>query len=1161
MIATVLATALIGTVALAATGLDAYRLLASGPQAAVLGPLDCPGGLERIPPAAGSTLWSCGHGDVAPPGVDVTKPRGTAELVARDGAADSAIDAAEAAGVPTPEALQAAATTGSRNVTCDGDGTSGYRVQAMYAYDPAKAAGSAGGDRYAAFKASIQTWAAGVDTVYNRSAALTGGYRKIRWVTEPDGAGGCVPSVVKVPVPGTALANGSLTPTRDALVAAGYNANTRKYAVWADATALCGIASVYSQGNLGGRYSTPAQDNWNNGYAASHARIDTGCWGLGDSVEAHEISHMLGAVLNTAPNATAYGHCTDGADRMCYEDGAGTVMRSVCPPDTEALLDCNGNDYFSTYPGPGTFLDQNWNSANSRFLLGGGNGATGGTAGTNRVAVLGNDGAAGLPTQVSAAVTIPEGRTHTTAWSTRTGACALTAEIDQATVRCSPSVAEAAVTAAVTDSEGVVSTGSVRLVFDQAARPSTLVLSSQGSATCLPASPSLAARLTDTATGAGVYGAQVQFVQDGALVAQATTDASGVARATPTIDAPGMVTAVVVDPMYSGATRTGVVTVTDECPPTGVTGALSATSIRHGDPVSASGTVTGVRGGVPDQAVAVTVGGSTTTVRTDSSGVWTASFTGVTAGGPASAAVAGLPPASLGTLTVAPWQTTLATSSVSVDAGSAAVLTGRLYAYDPATGRTTATGPTALTVTGGGWTGTATTAADGTFAVETQPLSEATRFTITSPASAALAGATATVLAGIRGTGTPGSALALTGPQSVWSGASATLSGTLTVTGADGTASRPSGQEVAVTWSRAGRDAVSVVPVVTDADGSFSLVLDDVTADVTAYAAFAGSDAGPATTSATVTVTATPITYATTTAITAIPSSVLYGTTPTVTGTLAVAASTGDTVGAAGSRVRVVYTPSGLSPVTAYATVASTGTWSLRLPAQTRATTVAAYFDGTDLWPASSSGYARTIAVASYTALPAVSSSTTALTGAGTATVTGTAYKTYGTTKMLMPGARVSVVHHDAYGRARSVGTVTADAYGRFTVRGTVHFTGTLRTSIASAAGVRAATAPARSITVRAKPAMAASTRSTYYKRSVTFYLSTSPVRSSKTVYLQRYHGGRWATVSSVTTGTTGKASRAYTQTIRGTVAYRWYFPGDRYNTTGYSANLWVSVR
>ena len=81
MIATVVATALIGTVALAATGIDAYGLLAIGRGATVLGPLDCSPGVESIPPAAG---------------------------------------------VPTP-ALEAASTTGSRAMTCDGDGTSGYR--------------------------------------------------------------------------------------------------------------------------------------------------------------------------------------------------------------------------------------------------------------------------------------------------------------------------------------------------------------------------------------------------------------------------------------------------------------------------------------------------------------------------------------------------------------------------------------------------------------------------------------------------------------------------------------------------------------------------------------------------------------------------------------------------------------------------------------------------------------------------------------------------------------------------------------------------------------------------------------------------------------------------------------------------------------------------
>ena len=61
---------------------------------------------------------------------------------------------------------------------CDGDGTSGFRVQAMYVVEAGKT------NRYATLLPSFKLWAAGIDDVVNRSAALTGGVRNIRFVTE-----------------------------------------------------------------------------------------------------------------------------------------------------------------------------------------------------------------------------------------------------------------------------------------------------------------------------------------------------------------------------------------------------------------------------------------------------------------------------------------------------------------------------------------------------------------------------------------------------------------------------------------------------------------------------------------------------------------------------------------------------------------------------------------------------------------------------------------------------------------------------------------------------------------------------------------------------------------------------------------------------------------
>jgi hypothetical protein len=151
-----------------------------------------------------------------------------------------------------------------------------------------------------------------------------------------------------------------------------FTAHDRKYLIWMDANVLCGIGESY-------RDERPTSDNYNDGPAnipAMIARIDEGCWGLYDnplygSVEAHELTHTLGAVLGDAPHATKYGHCTDRYDVMCYVDGPGTVLHTACPPSHEQLLDCNHDDYFSTAPAKGSWLATHWNTANNSFLLGG----------------------------------------------------------------------------------------------------------------------------------------------------------------------------------------------------------------------------------------------------------------------------------------------------------------------------------------------------------------------------------------------------------------------------------------------------------------------------------------------------------------------------------------------------------------------------------------------------------------------------------------------------------------------------------------------------------------------------------------------------------------------------------------------------------------------
>jgi ribosomal protein L24E len=74
--------------------------------------------------------------------------------------------------------------------------------------------------------------------------------------------------------------------------------------------------------------------------------------------------------MPTAPHSTPIGHCTDDADRMCYDDSGLNIppVASVCAANQEALFDCRKDDYFNAAPNPVGYLAGNWNTAHSAFL-------------------------------------------------------------------------------------------------------------------------------------------------------------------------------------------------------------------------------------------------------------------------------------------------------------------------------------------------------------------------------------------------------------------------------------------------------------------------------------------------------------------------------------------------------------------------------------------------------------------------------------------------------------------------------------------------------------------------------------------------------------------------------------------------------------------------
>ena len=287
-------------------------------------------GLERVPDAVCSTGLKvsgtnlCTHGpDPAPKGVDINK------------------SVAPVGGRVAPQVVE-----------CAGDGNSGLRTQVIYARS------SDVPDQYATYLASIRTWAEAADTIYNASAAETGGSRRIRYVHDAS----C--NVV--------VANAVMTPTGDddfgntiaELQALGFNRTDRKYMIFADATVYCGIGTFAWAGD------SPGPDNVSNG-GPSYGRSDAGCWT--GAVAAHEHMHNIGGVQLSAPFTSGGAHCVDEYDLMCYSDGPGVTMVYMCPdPAHDERFDCNHNDYYSTNPPVGTYLRDHWNTADSLYLNGGG---------------------------------------------------------------------------------------------------------------------------------------------------------------------------------------------------------------------------------------------------------------------------------------------------------------------------------------------------------------------------------------------------------------------------------------------------------------------------------------------------------------------------------------------------------------------------------------------------------------------------------------------------------------------------------------------------------------------------------------------------------------------------------------------------------------------
>jgi putative cell wall-binding protein len=243
----------------------------------------------------------------------------------------------------------------------------GPYVKVFYGYRQGSA------NRASSLGLNVREIVARVDDIVARSAGQVGGTRHVRWkyvAGSPD----CDLSITAVALPASVFDAISPTTTRFNLMSRGLLSSSEKGLIFTDepGSSCAGIAGIAEL--IPNQSPSPSNPN-NNG--AMMARVFGPCWNgpedlaLGGEVAAHELVHTLGAVQNGAPNSSyrtgGQGHCTDGHDIMCYDDGGG-APKIVCALTYPTLLDCNKNDYFHPSPSAGNYLATHWNTASNRFL-------------------------------------------------------------------------------------------------------------------------------------------------------------------------------------------------------------------------------------------------------------------------------------------------------------------------------------------------------------------------------------------------------------------------------------------------------------------------------------------------------------------------------------------------------------------------------------------------------------------------------------------------------------------------------------------------------------------------------------------------------------------------------------------------------------------------
>lgn len=278
-------------------------------------------------------------------------------------------------------------------VACTGNGKDGPRVEVIYLKNEGQEGVGLDQPVFATSGLPLTTrqfvkQASGrLNRLVIESAQRQDGFRQIRFKTNPN----CEVAVREITLatadqsPNIGVVYGKLI-SKYGL----HNKNTKYLVYWSDTNlsdGVCGLGGVVfkpgeqpsdAEFTLTSHTSDPNVNVWNNNSGIGIFRKP--CWGRtktsssnpGDTV-LHELMHTLGAVLRGSPNSNFQGnaginHCNDENDVMCYKESV-PLKLGVCPKSFEEnLLDCKGDDYFNLRPRTGSFLSENWNTANSKWF-------------------------------------------------------------------------------------------------------------------------------------------------------------------------------------------------------------------------------------------------------------------------------------------------------------------------------------------------------------------------------------------------------------------------------------------------------------------------------------------------------------------------------------------------------------------------------------------------------------------------------------------------------------------------------------------------------------------------------------------------------------------------------------------------------------------------